>query len=63
MQEVESPCVNVCTHDDNGICYGCRRTVAEVGDWNTFTNAEKLEVIERTKERRNTRSNDRSHSF
>ncbi len=53
MQEVESPCIKVCQHDSEGICFGCRRTREEVGNWYSFSNPEKAEIIKNTSKRRN----------
>ncbi|WP_448192465.1 DUF1289 domain-containing protein [Azospirillum sp. sgz301742] len=30
---VPSPCTRVCTLDDNDVCIGCKRTVAEIKAW------------------------------
>ena len=53
MEEVKSPCIKVCQHDSQGICFGCRRTVDEAGNWSSFSNDEKLEIIQKTRSRRN----------
>lgn len=34
MAEIESPCNKVCVVDTaSGLCVGCGRTLAEIGDW------------------------------
>ena len=53
MEEVKSPCIKVCQHDSNDVCFGCRRTKEEIRKWNSYTNEEKAEVIKKTSERRN----------
>lgn len=53
MEEVKSPCIKVCQHDSEGICFGCRRSREEVGNWSNFSNEEKEKVIKETRERRN----------
>ncbi|MCF8374602.1 MAG: DUF1289 domain-containing protein [Bacteroidales bacterium] len=53
MEEVKSPCIKVCQHDSQGICFGCRRTVDEAGNWSSFSNDEKFEIIQKTRARRN----------
>ena len=53
MKDIESPCIKVCQHDSNGICYGCRRTREEVGDWGLYTNEQKQAVIDQLGSRRN----------
>ncbi|WP_043196779.1 DUF1289 domain-containing protein [Pseudomonas putida] len=30
---VASPCVSICALDEQDICTGCQRTVAEIGRW------------------------------
>ncbi len=30
---VESPCISICTLDDEGMCLGCFRTVEEIETW------------------------------
>jgi len=41
-----SPCIKVCTHDDEGYCLGCGRTVEEVKGWRHLTEDEQLDGIE-----------------
>lgn len=49
MTEVErpvaSPCVNICALDDNDVCSGCQRTVAEITRWSRMSNVERREVL------------------
>ena len=52
MDEVKSPCIKVCQHDSKGVCFGCRRTREEVGNWDKYTNEEKAEIIKKTGQRR-----------
>ena len=34
IEEIESPCINICTMDpDSGLCLGCSRTAEEVEKW------------------------------
>jgi len=44
---VESPCIQVCTLDDNMVCIGCYRTQDEIRDWIIATDERKLEILER----------------
>lgn len=37
----DSPCVGVCTLDDDGRCRGCRRSLAEIRDWSDLDEAER----------------------
>ncbi|NBB51329.1 DUF1289 domain-containing protein [Rhizobium sp. CRIBSB] len=37
-QSIATPCVQVCIVDGaSGLCLGCFRTLAEIGDWNRRT--------------------------
>jgi len=40
-----SPCVNICALDDDDVCSGCQRTVAEITRWSRMTNPERREVL------------------
>lgn len=42
---VRSPCVNVCALDDNDVCTGCQRTVAEITRWSRMDNEERRSVL------------------
>jgi uncharacterized protein len=53
MEEIESPCIKVCQHDSKGICFGCRRTVDESGNWSSFNNEKKAQIIAELRDRRN----------
>ncbi|MCL3781113.1 DUF1289 domain-containing protein [Prolixibacteraceae bacterium JC049] len=53
MKMIESPCIKICRYDTNGVCYGCRRTIEEVGNWGLYSNEEKQAVIDKTRKRRN----------
>ena len=53
MEEVQSPCIKLCFRDSNDVCFGCRRTGEEIGNWSKYTNEEKKAVIEKTHQRTN----------
>ncbi|MBC3387978.1 DUF1289 domain-containing protein [Pseudomonas sp. SWRI179] len=42
---VPSPCVNICALDDDDICTGCQRTVAEITRWSRMDNEERRAVL------------------
>jgi uncharacterized protein len=42
---VASPCVHVCALDDDDICIGCQRSVAEITRWSRMDNAERRQVL------------------
>lgn len=48
---VASPCVHVCALDDEDICIGCQRTVAEITRWSLMDNVERREVLVQCHER------------
>ncbi|RCS25320.1 DUF1289 domain-containing protein [Phyllobacterium salinisoli] len=65
MSMIESPCILVCSIDvKTGFCFGCGRTIDEIGAWTVMTPecrreitknlAARLETVER-KPRRETR--------
>ena len=55
MEEVQSPCIKLCFRDSNDVCFGCRRTGEEIGNWSKYTNEEKRAIIEKTHHRTNVR--------
>ena len=55
LQQVASPCVNVCQIDaQTGYCMGCMRTIDEIADWLEMTNEEKQQVLDRLEQRKAT---------
>ena len=48
----ESPCISICSLDQNDVCEGCFRTRNEVADWFTADDVRKLEILEASKQRR-----------
>jgi predicted Fe-S protein YdhL (DUF1289 family) len=41
-----TPCVRICVIDDaSGLCAGCGRTLAEIGAWLGFSDAERRAVM------------------
>lgn len=51
-QEVQSPCIGVCTIDDaTGFCQGCFRTLEEIQGWWEYDNAVKAAVVKVASER------------
>lgn len=53
MEEVKSPCISVCQYDSQGVCFGCRRTINEAGNWSKYTNEERQVIIDQLSLRRN----------
>ncbi len=46
-----SPCIRVCTLDENDVCVGCRRTLDEIVAWAGLSPEEQHAVIARLAER------------
>ncbi|AFH14702.1 hypothetical protein LU11_gp171 [Pseudomonas phage Lu11] len=45
-----TPCIGRCSHNvGDEICKGCKRTIAEVRDWNTYSPDEKMQKMEELK--------------
>lgn len=40
-----TPCVGVCRMDADGLCVGCRRTLAEIAGWSALSDAERRRWI------------------
>jgi len=52
---VESPCVRNCCLDDDNVCLGCSRSIAEICGWSQATEAEKREILARCRIRHEAR--------
>lgn len=49
---MDSPCVKICTYDpQSGLCLGCGRTLEEIGDWFSMTDAERRAVTDQLSDR------------
>jgi predicted Fe-S protein YdhL (DUF1289 family) len=46
FRAVLSPCIGVCTLNDNGLCDGCHRTSAEIARWSQMGDDERLQLME-----------------
>lgn len=53
--KVESPCIGHCCLDDDDICVGCFRSLADITGWSTATDAEKVKVLEQCEIRKQAR--------
>ncbi|WP_233588957.1 DUF1289 domain-containing protein [Falsigemmobacter faecalis] len=42
---MESPCTNICTLRDDGLCAGCWRSLDEIVAWSALTSAERLGIM------------------
>jgi predicted Fe-S protein YdhL (DUF1289 family) len=50
-ENVASPCVRNCCLDDDNVCMGCGRSLAEIIRWSNASAAEKRNVLARSRER------------
>ena len=46
FRAVLSPCIGVCSLDDDGLCEGCHRTTAEIARWGQMGDDERLRIME-----------------
>ena len=49
---LESPCISICSLDQNDVCEGCFRTGSEIVDWFTADDDRKREILEASTQRR-----------
>jgi predicted Fe-S protein YdhL (DUF1289 family) len=40
-----SPCINICQLDAQGLCVGCRRTLEEIAEWSSASEARRREIL------------------
>lgn len=48
---VQSPCRGICQSDERGFCRGCMRSREERFNWQSFSNAQKQEVLRLCRQR------------
>lgn len=41
-----SPCVSICTLDDENVCVGCNRTLDEITYWSSYSKEKQWEIID-----------------
>ncbi len=46
FRAVLSPCVGVCSLDNDGLCEGCLRSTAEISRWSQMNDDERLRIME-----------------
>ena len=51
-----SPCMSICTLDEDKVCIGCRRTLEEIRGWALMTPAEQWALTEELRERQKLKS-------
>jgi predicted Fe-S protein YdhL (DUF1289 family) len=43
---METPCEKICIVDQpSGLCRGCGRSLAEIGRWTSYSNAERTRIM------------------
>jgi len=50
-KNVITPCVGRCDLDENDICMGCYRSVAEIAGWVDKSEDEKIDIVIRCKKK------------
>jgi predicted Fe-S protein YdhL (DUF1289 family) len=50
-RNIPSPCVRRCCLDENDVCLGCHRSMAEIMRWNEADDAERHEILARCRQR------------
>ncbi|KQZ55614.1 hypothetical protein ASD53_15205 [Lysobacter sp. Root559] len=56
FRAVLSPCIGVCSLDEQGLCEGCHRTSAEIARWSQMNDDERLRLMEHVLPERVSRS-------
>jgi predicted Fe-S protein YdhL (DUF1289 family) len=51
-EPVESPCIRLCTLDDQDVCLGCFRSMAEICAWSRASNDERRQIVAASELRR-----------
>ena len=51
-QPVKSPCIEVCSLNDQDVCIGCYRTANEIIEWFSAPDERKREILVSVSERR-----------
>jgi predicted Fe-S protein YdhL (DUF1289 family) len=46
FRPVLTPCIGVCQLDEQGLCFGCHRTSAEIARWGQMNDDERLRFID-----------------
>lgn len=47
-----SPCINICSLDERGVCRGCHRTLAEIAGWARMSATDQWATVGRAEARR-----------
>jgi predicted Fe-S protein YdhL (DUF1289 family) len=52
MEKNISPCNGTCRYGSDNLCIGCYRSVEEISLWTTITEKEKIDILNKIKERK-----------
>jgi predicted Fe-S protein YdhL (DUF1289 family) len=53
MNKPQSPCINICSINKNGLCQGCFRTLEEIGEWASASDVRKNQILSMIEDRKN----------
>ena len=42
---IRTPCISVCSLDDDDICIGCHRSAKEISEWRRASNERRREIL------------------
>ncbi|MCG8463665.1 MAG: DUF1289 domain-containing protein [Xanthomonadales bacterium] len=45
LQAISTPCVGVCSADEQGMCTGCFRSCDEIASWGSLTEAQRQAIM------------------
>ncbi len=62
-QKSTSPCIRLCTLDEEDICVGCGRTLDEIREWTSYDPQQQSQVLVRCRERMASRPYPNSRYF
>jgi len=51
LPEIESPCIGLCSLNEDDVCIGCYRTATEIAGWISYTPDRRKSIIEMLPER------------
>jgi predicted Fe-S protein YdhL (DUF1289 family) len=51
IDPLASPCIRNCCLDDSNVCMGCGRSLQEIVQWGTASDADKTAILARSRER------------
>lgn len=55
VDPLQSPCVRNCCLDEQDVCLGCGRTLAEIRAWSSLSERERQQVLDLCEERKRQR--------